>query len=240
MFEPVKVGFGGLMERFFGQLVPTTQSMQEYVGRGFNKSVVWCPSRMFDTVTEQLAMWQRNDTDTAPTKAYRLPVIIVAVANDHMPTGRDYRRQLGESIRVTLPNDTKERLFGMLTITADMSVQVAIFAADEPTVKSLSSQFILFLDTMGNHTFMSTFRFAGFDLQWPTQIESPETPASAIDSESKNVKINAIRLNLKTTVPLFDHPKDTDHNDGKGTNGNPNDPHGYPVITQITSNQIGN
>lgn len=239
MFEPVKAGFGQFMGRFFSQIIPTTQPLKEYVARDFDKAVVWCPSRMIDTVTEQLAMWQRNDTDGAPTAPYKLPVIIVAVANDYMPTGRDYRRQLSESVMVTLPGDTKERLFGMRTIAADISVQVAIFATDEPTAKSIASQFISYLDTMGNHTFMSMFPFAGFDLEWPTQIESPEAPASAVDSESKNVRINAVRLNLKTIVPLFNHPKDNEPNDGKGTDGDANDPHGYPAVTQIITNQVG-
>lgn len=240
MFEPVKVGLSGFMVGFFNQIKPTTKALQEYVARDVSKAIVWCPSRMIDTVTEQLALWQRNDTDSSPTQPYKLPVIIIAVANDYMPTGRDYRRQLAEPEKVILPNDPKERVFGMRTIAGDIAAQVAIFAQDEPTAKAMAAQFFLWLDTRGNHTFIATYKMAGLNAVFPVQIESFETPASAIESESKNVKILAIRLNLKATVPLFDHPKDNEPNDGKGTDGDSNDPHGYPTIGTINFNQVGN
>lgn len=233
MFEPVKVGFSEYMIRFFNTIVPTTQPMQEYTAREVGKAIVWCPTRMIDQATDMLAAWQRNDTDNTVTAPYKLPVMIIAFGNDYMNTGRDYTRQLGESNKVVLPNDTKERIFGLRTIASDLTCQVAIFAGDEPTAKSLAAQFVGFLDTIGNHSFNAKFTFAGLEQLWPVQIESPEAPASAIDSESKNVKIMAIRLNLKASVPLFDHPKDNEPNDGKGTDGNPNDPHGYPATGSI-------
>lgn len=239
MFEPVKVGFSEYMIRFFNQLSPTTKPLQEYVARDVGKAIVWCPTRMIDMATEMLEAWQRNDTDNLPTMPHKLPVIIVAFGRDFMPTGRDYTRQIGESQRIMLPNDTKDRVFGIRTISGDLTAQVAIFAVDEPTAKSIASQFILFMDSIGNHALASTYKWAGLNTVWPVQIESPETPASSIESESKNVVILAIRLNLKATAPLFDAPADNEPNDGKGTDGDINDPHGYPVIATIeTINKV--
>jgi len=233
MFEPVKVGFSQYMIRFFNQLVPTTKPMHSYVAREVGKAIVWCPSRMIDTATEMLAAWQRNDTDGAATMPAKLPVIIVAFGRDFMPTGRDYTRQLGEPQTVMLPNDPKERAFMLRTVAGDLAAQVAIFTADEPTAKSIAAQFILFMDSIGNQGFFANYKFAGQDLNFSVQIESPEAPAQAIDSESKNIAILAIRLNLKAQVPLFSAPKDNEPNDGKGTNGDPNDPHGYPITLSV-------
>jgi len=237
MFEPVKVGFSEYMIRFFNQLVPTTKPLHEYVAREVGKSIVWAPSQMFDTATEMLEAWQRNDTDNLPTMPHKLPVMIVAFGRDFMPTGRDFTRQIGESQRVMLPNDPLERVFGLRSIAGDISAQVAIFAADSPTALSIASQFVLWLDTIGNHGFTANFTFAGQNLAFPVQIESPETLAQAIESESKNVAINAIRLNLKAQVPLFDAPKAGEPNDGKGIPGTDN-PAGYLVNRTDFSNDI--
>ncbi|MGZ8220040.1 MAG: hypothetical protein ACXWT0_00180 [Methylobacter sp.] len=236
MFEPIKVGFGEYMVGFYGSLTPTTKAMPEFIARGAVKSLAYAPSRMVDAVEEMLAAWQRNDTDTADTKPAKLPVIIVAMAQDYMPTGRDFTRQIAEPMEVIIPGDVKERAFGLRTVAGDIRAQIAIVAADEPTAKSIASQFSLFLDAVPNRRFHYSHTFAGAITQWPVQIEAPDVPAIAVKTGLKNVVILAIDLTLKAQIPLYDAPKAGEYNDGKGVPGT-DDPAGYPLVAQV--NTIG-
>jgi hypothetical protein len=228
MFEPVKVALSHYVTRFYTGLMPTTKPMHEFINRGVGKSIVWVPTRMIDSAEEMLAAWQRNDTDSAPTQPYKFPVMIIAMSRDYMPTGADYTRQVTDSTKIIIPDDPKERVFGVRTIAGDIRAQIVIFAADEPTAKSIASQFCLFADDFRNRRFATTYRFAGIDTNWPVQLETDETPAQSIASESKNLVILALDLTLKVEVPLYDSPKVGEPNDGKGIPGT-DDPAGYPL-----------
>lgn len=221
------------MTEFYNSLIPTTESMTEYLGRGVAKSIAWSPSRMIDSADEMLASWQRNDTDNADTQPSKLPVIIVAMAKDYMPTSRDFGRQISESdVWGIMPNDIKERAFGIKTIIGDIRTQIVIFAQDEPTAKSIASQFCLFIDSMSNRRFYSLYEFAGMETPWPVQLESADTPASNANPASKNLTALIIDITLKATIPLFSAPKDGEYNDGKGIPGT-SDPAGFPVVVQV-------
>lgn len=235
MLEPIKVGLGGFMNAFYGSLVPTTKAMPEFIARGLAKSIIWAPSGMVDKAEEMLSSWQRNDTDSAATKPAKLPVIIVAVARDYVPSARDFTRQLADSISVIIPGDEKERHFGLRTIAGDIRAQIAIFAADEPTAKSIASQLLLFLDGVSNRRFHANFTFAGITEGWPVQIETPETPFISVQTEVKNVVILAADLTLKATIPLFDAPKvGNPNNDGQGV-PETIDPAGYMTVAEVDS-----
>ena len=232
MFESVKAAFGEFMGRFYGQIVPTTKSLHEYTQRGLAKSVAWAPSRMVDAAEQMLAAWQKNATEPTGTRPASLPVMLVAVAKDYTPTGRDYTRQVADRELVTIPTDPKERVFGLRTVSGDIRAQIAIFAHDEPTAKSLASQFLLFLDATQNRRFTATYEFAGQTMDWPVQLETPDAPAMAIPSESTNLTILAIDITLKATVPLFDAPAYGQPNDGQGT-PETDDPAGYPKVFDV-------
>lgn len=239
MFEPVKIGFGQVMGDFYSSLVPTTKPMHEYVSRGLSKSIAWVPARMVDAAEEMLAAWQRNDTNGAATRPAELPVILIAMAKDYVASGPDFTRQQAAPIDVIIPDDPKERIFKLRTITGDLRTQVAIVAQDEPTAKSIASQFSIFLEESPTRLFPAVYRFAGMDLEWPVQFESQDVMAMNVATESKNLTILAMDFTLKATVPLFQHPKDTDaFKDGKGTDGNPDDPHGYALLTQINQSSL--
>ncbi len=236
MLEPVKSGFGGYMAGFYSYLVPTTKSMPEFIARGLPLSIVWATSGMVDKAEEMLATWQRNDTDSAATKPAKLPVIIVATARDYMPTGRDFTRQIADSMPVIIPGDTiKGRLFGLRTIAGDIRAQVVVIAADEPTARSIASQFCLYMDTTSGRRFHANYTFAGVTDGWPVQIESVDTPFVSVQTEIKNVVILACDLTLKATIPLFDAPKvGNANNDGKGIPETV-DPAGYAVVIEVDS-----
>lgn len=233
MFEPVKAAFGNYMGGFYSCLVPTTKGMQEYVTRGLAKSIVWAPARMVDAVEEMLSSWQRNDTNDAPTQPPEMPIIFVAMAKDLMPTGRDYTRQVSEQVMAILPNDVKERAFNVRVIAGDIRAQIAICAHDEPTARSLASQFLLYIDNMENRRFFAHYTFASQDLTWPVQVESPEIPAMGVQLDVKNLTVLALDLTLRTSVPIFDAPAVGQPNDGKGTPGSITDPAGYPLVIQV-------
>lgn len=233
MLEPIKAGLGGYMNGFYESLVPTTKAMPEFIARGLAKSVILAPSGMIDKAEEMLSSWQRNDTDSAATKPAKLPVIIVAIARDYVPSGRDFTRQLADPISVMIPGDEKERHFGLRTIAGDIRAQIAIFAADEPTAHSIASQFLLFLDGVTNRRFHANFTFAGVTEGWPVQIEAPDVPFISVQTDVKNVVILAADLTLKATIPLFDAPKiGNPNNDGQGVPETA-DPAGYMTIVEI-------
>lgn len=233
MFEPVKVAYGRFLGKFFNQLVPTTHPMEAYVKKPLKEAVLMAPSRMVDSAVEMLEKYLRIDWENEPTQPHFLPVMLTAVGRDYTPTGRDYTRQIADMEYFQFPEDPKKRVFGIKTVSGDIRAQLAIFASDEPTAKSIAAQFLLFLDETFNRRFWATYSFAGFNSQWPVQIESPDSPAMNVQTEAKNIHILAIDLMLKTTAPLFYAPKDGEPNDGRGIAGDLLDPAGYPLVSTI-------
>jgi len=232
MLEPVKVAFGQYMGRFYAGIQATTLPLKRYITRGLARSIVWAPSRMVDAAEEMHDQWLRAERDGVATRPQDLPVIIVAMARDYTPTGRDYTHQVADPQWVMLPDDPKERRFKLRTIAGDIRIQIAIFASDEPSARSLAAQWLLFVDSTDNRRFMAEQTFAGIKTRWPVQIESPEAPVMSIASEAKNLTILAVDLTLHASLPLFDAPAPGDPNDGKGIPGT-DDPAGYPLVAHL-------
>jgi len=234
MLQPVKIAFGEFLGRYFASLTATTQPLQGFVTRPLLKAIAWAPARMVDAADDMLALYMRTDLDDAPTSPPDLPVIIAAMAKDYTPTGRDYTRQVADRQLVILPDDPKDRLFGLRVVAGDVRAQLAIFAMEVPTAQSLAAQFLLFVDEAPNRRFEAEYAFAGVNTKWPVQIESPDNPAMSIQTEAKNLTILAIDLTLHASIPLFDAPKPGEPNDGKGGPGT-DDPAGYPLVQTIST-----
>jgi hypothetical protein len=232
MLEPVKVALGEFMGEFYSGLVATTRPMQEFVNRGLSKSIAFAPARMVDSAEDMLRAWLKADKD-AQTSPPLLPAIIVALAKDYTPTGRDFTRQVADRMMVTLPGDEKERIFGLRAIAGDVRAQIVIFASDEPSARSIASQFLLYIDETMHRRFYARWRFAGIESAWPVQLETPDVPATSIASEAKNLTILALDVTLKAEIPLYDAPAAGEPNDGKGTPGDADDPAGYPGMESI-------
>lgn len=232
MLQPVKIALGQFMGRYFSTIVPSTKPLEGFVTRPLAKAIAWAPARMIDAAEEMLSLWLRSDLENAPTTPPELPAIIVAVAKDYTPTGRDYTRQVADRQMVMIPDDPKERLFGLRAVAGDVRAQVVVFATDEPSAHSLAAQFLLFLDETENRRFEASYRFAGLDTAWPVQVESPDMPAMSIATDAKNLTILAIDLTLRAEIPLFDAPKAGEPNDGKGEPGT-DDPAGYPLVQTV-------
>lgn len=233
MFEPVKLGWGEYMQGFYAELVATTPALREFKKRGFPYCFVYAPSRMVDQASEMLASWQKNDTNGKPTTPAKLPVVIVAVAKDYTPTGRDYSYQVSDPIDVQIPGDEKGRYFELKTVVGDIRVQVAICATDEATAKSIAAQLLLYVDSPTRRGFDAKYTFAKTDVFFPCQIETPDSPASSIETGSSNVTMLAVDFNLHCTVPIYNAPGEDDPNDGSSLPYDPKDPSGYPLLEKI-------
>ena len=238
MFEPVKIAFAEWLGRYYQSLVPATRGMSEFCARGLDKSIAWAPGRMVDAADEMLESWQRNDTDSAPTAPAKLPVILVAMSRDTTPTGREFTRNVSEAEYITFPCDPKARAFKLRSFAADIRVQLAIFAHDEPTARAIAAQFMLFADTFVNRRMISAWPFAGFVHHWPVAIESPAIPAMSVMTDAKNITILVLDMVLKASVPLYQAPRVGEPNDGKGDPANPDDPAGYPLVTEVNPNPV--
>ncbi len=231
MFEPVKVGLGEYLQGFYGELVATTPALKEFKKRGFSYGFAFAPSRMVDQASAMLESWQKNDTTGKPTTPAKLPVILVAMAKDYTPTGRDFNYQITDGLEITLPTDAKERYFKVKTIAGDLRIQLAICASDEATAKSLAAQLLLYVDSPVRRGFDAKYTFAKNDVYFPCQIEAPDSPALNVDTGSTNITILAVDFTLHCTVPLYDAPDEGEPNDGKGTG--PDDPSGFPLVNMI-------
>lgn len=232
MFEPVKEAFGRFMEGFYKEVVPTTEQMKDFVLRGFPYCVAWAPARMVDKADEMLAAWQKNDTQQRASSPPKMPVILVSVANDYTPVGGDFGTQVADPIDVFLPGDDKNRYFEMKLVSGEIRAQVAIFAHEAATAKSIAAQFLLHLSSPSNRGFSATYPFAGVDNKLPVQFDVPDNPAMNIDTGSKNLTVLAIDLTLRCSIPLFSAPKEGEPNDGKGVPGT-SDPAGYPLVQEV-------
>lgn len=233
MFRPVKIAFGELMQRCYERLVPTTVALNEYTQRGFAQSVAWAPSRMVDQAEAMLEAWQRNDSKQATTTPPDLPVILAAISKDWVPIAHDFGTQIPDSVPIIFPDDTKERLFRVRVVSGELRVQLGLFAADEPTVKSLAAQLLLFFDSPEQRRFWATYRFAGFDHAYPVQVETPDPPAMKVETNSRIVSALTVDFTLKASAPIFSAPAAGEPNDGKGT-PETDDPAGFPVVEEVT------
>ena len=232
MLEPVKVAFARFMRRYFDSLTATTKPMEPYVKKDFSTAVFMANTRMVDAAEDMLSKYMRLDWGHEHDPHW-LPVVMFALARDYTPTGRDYTRQVADGEYVTFPDDEKQRAFRVRVAAGDVRAQVVFFASDEPTARSLAAQFLLFLDQTDARRFWADYTFAGFVSSWPVQVESPDSPAMNIQTESKNLCILAVDLTLKCSIPFFSAPRVGEATDGKGVDGGAEDPSGYPVVVSI-------
>lgn len=227
MFDAVKSGFSDYLSRFYTEILPVTTGLKEFKERGIEKSILWVPGRMVDAAESMLERWSKSGYGG------QIPIILVAAARDYYVTARSNTRQISDASYVTIPTDPKNRVFKLKTITGDLRTQLAIFAHDEPTARSIAMFFLLFFEQTGNNIFFAKYKFAGIEVEWPIQIDTNDIPAQLIATEVKNLTILTLDVLLHVTIPIYSHPLDSEPNDGLGTDGNENDPHGYPVLIEL-------
>lgn len=229
--DPIRAAFGRYMGAYYDQVVADTPALTEFASRGFSKSVVWAPGRMVDQVEKMLAAWRRNDTSGSSQPTPLLPVMIAAMSKDYTPAPLDYAVPLGNSVPVMIPGDTKERVFRMRVMPCEVKVQIAIFAQEQSTARSLAMQLHLFACAIENRRFFASYPLVGVNEPWPVVLERPEVSAVNPPTDIENISILVADIMLLATVPLLEGPKTGQPNDGKGT-GSPDDPNGYLVVVR--------
>lgn len=238
---PVKVAVGRLLARFYGDMVPTTPAMDEYVVRGFSKSFVVAPGRMVDQAEEVLALWRRsqNAPGAASSTAF-LPVAAVAMAKDVTPIMGDWGMQFWQAQYVRFPDDPKARVFQLRLMQFERRIQLAFFASEEMTGRSMAGQFASWITAPPNRRFKALFPFAGIDHAYPCVLkDARDVTVSHIATGNPAITILTADLTLIENVPLFLCPKVGEPNDGKGAGFGGADPHGFPVVGTVTMEDPG-
>lgn len=224
-FFPLKQAFSEYMARFYAGLYPDTKAMQEYTARGIARSIIWAPDRMVDAAEDMLASYRKNANGPAGTNSL-LPVIIVAMAKDYIPTGGDWGgRQVGRRLVSLVEGGS---VYGYRQAMGDIRTQVVIIAAESATARSLAAQFCLFVAEIQNRRFYCAHEWGQYRLQMPCMLENPDLYFSAVPTEQPNITLLAADITLKATFPYLDAPKPDEPNDGSGNN-----PPGYPLVAQV-------
>lgn len=241
MFNEIKTGFGRYLARFHEQLVPTTRALEEYCRRDVVRAIAWTPARVLDSAEDMLAQWRSNDNSGAPGTSASLPVILVALSRE--PTlSPEWQQQIGDPVDVILPNDPKQRVFKLRQAQMDLRAQVVIFASDDPSARSLSVQYALWVASLQNRRFDCPYTFTGVPFDYPCMIETPDMLFQSVPSDQKNLAILVSDLTLRVTVPLLKAPGFAQANDGQGVPSDghtPDDLPGFRVLRMITHSEAG-
>lgn len=230
--QPIQEAFGLYLGRAYAAMVADTPGMEEFINRGFSKSAVWAPGRMIDQVEGMLESWRKNDNDNSDQPRPYLPVIVAAMSKDFMPGPPDFARPQAEPVDVVIPNDPKNRVFKMRAVVADVRVQLAVFAQEAATARSIVMQLYAFATATSNRRFRARYRLAGLDDYWPVVLESTDLMGVSAPTEVKNLTVLTVDIQLRATVPMLSYPKRPEPNDGVG-DGTPSDPDGYLVVERV-------
>ncbi len=228
----VKIAFARYMGDWYRQIQPNTKALREYAQRGLKTSVAMAPGRMIDQAQDLINEWRKQDNTGATGPSAFLPMTIIAVAKDFSVTGGDFSNHIADEVPFVYPGDPHGRVFHVRAAAVDVRAQVAFFAADEPTARSMAMQFVLFASSPSRRRFWAEYTFAGIKDKWPVTIETTDYQIPTGETGQKNLTALIVDVGLRPTVPLFHAPGDGDPNDGLGAGG-PDDPHGYPTVQQV-------
>ncbi len=237
--ETVKQGIGLYLGRFYSDyFYPDTAASEEWAARGLAKSMQFAPGRLIDNADAMIEKWRANDNTGLKGTSSFLPNVIVAVGKDYTPVLGDYANQLPTWQDFIFPNDPQNRRFQMRLMQGDVRCQVAIFAAEETTAKSIAMQLCLYIKANQNRTFAHTVEFAGITSKWPVQLTTPDVSIIPIPmQEQVNLTVLTVDLMLRASVPIFRSPSVSDARDGKGNPVNPmdaNNPDGFANVSQVS------
>lgn len=230
--HPIKDAFSKYLTNWYSRVFVTTKALEEFVARGSERSMLFAADRMIDAAEDMLKSYQRNNNSATPNAGALLPVVIVAMSKDYVPTTGDWGgRQVGRQL-IRLDDQPGGSVYGYRQAMGDVRAQVVIFAAEAPTARSLAMQFSQYIGEIGNRRFEADFQWYGYTVKMPVMLETPDTLFQAVDAGVPNITVLAADITLKCVFPYFDAPKAGEPNDGL-----PNTPPGYPVIgTIVTTN----
>lgn len=232
-FFPLKQAFSEYMVRWYETLYPDTKAIEEFVGRGLPRSIVWAADRMVDQVEDMLKSYQKNSNtvvpgDVSPGRNALFPVVILGMAKDYMPAGPDQGgRQVGRRL---IQIEEGGSIYGYRQAMGEIRVQVVMMAAESASARSMASQFSLFVGEIPNRRFYAKHTFGQYEVVMPCMLETPDIMFSIIPTDNQNMTVLACDLTLKTVTPYFDAPREGQPNDGSANN-----PPGYPTVAEVSS-----
>lgn len=230
---PLKAALSRYMGDFYGRLWADTPALAEFVERGIERSVMWVPGRMIDAAEDMLTAYTRNENSATANAGSKLPVILCAMAKDYIPTGgSDGGRQIGRQL-VAFADDADASVYGYRQAMGDVRVQVAVFASEEATARSIAAQFSLWVAEYANRYLTTQHTFGQYTIQLTNTLETPDILFQNVATERKTLTILAADITIKALIPYFDAPKAGEPNDGTDRN-----PPGYPVVTGVNVNGI--
>ena len=240
MIAAVKSGFYAHVGRYFDGLIENTRGIVSLKNRGRAGGVVVVNGPLVESVQAVMDAWQaRTDPNSLTTKPHELPCIFIGFSSGFTPTGRDWGRQISDSVDIQLPGDEKGRWFKAKLSMIDLTAQIIFAAADSETAISLAAQFSLFIELFGNDAFACLFDFAGGKFGIDSRIENTASAfAPRTDTGVSHENVLVCELTIKAFIPIFNHHLGDDPSDGKG-GGVAGDPNGYPIVEEWTTEGRG-
>lgn len=224
-FLPQQVAFGVYLQRWFKQLDADTKGVAEFKARPLTQAIMWAPSRMIDQAEAMLAQYRKNENG-APGASTKLPIVLLASDDDFLGTGADWGGLHTDFARVQILEGGS--WYDYRQYMHDRRVQMAVFANDPDTAKSIAMQLSHFMQQPQNRYFDSHYTFGQYQVPAAIQLETKRIDWMRITNDSKNLKILAGDIALKCVIPVLRAPGDDEPNDGSTNN-----PPGYPVVQKV-------
>lgn len=228
LLTPVKAALGAWLVDFRDQFQPDTPANAEWASRDAKAAMIFAPARMVDQVESMLSSWARNDNTGRAGSSGFSPVLFVAVAPDYTPTPGEAGRPMTDKLPIGFEDDTLRRSFRLRTISAEIRAQVVVVCSDILSASSIIGQLDLWATE--RQRFKAAYPFAGFSTEWPVVVQQGDRLGSATPV-GEQMAILTLDLTMRATMPMFYGPAAGEPNDG-------NDPPGYPVVQDVTTQQF--
>lgn len=235
---PLKSAFGEFIEQFRQECIDDTSGVKAWLNKPQQQAIMIAPERMQDDVQAMIDKYRQLSKANQADATSSLPVMFVAFGKSWTPVLGEYGRQVADPLPVIIDGDLKERVFKLKLMMGSVRCQVVVMSAETHTTKSIISQLCLFLGNVGNRTFHATYKLAGINTKFPVKLSDPDLVPVDWDSNTKNLYVSYVDLDYKVSVPIILTPKDGEPNDGKGTDGDKDDPHGYPIVSTAIFNGV--
>lgn len=229
-FLPVDVAISEYLTRWHADLISTTSGVEDFIARPAAGAMFIASGRMIDDAQAMLDSYRRNNTDVgvgSAAQGAKFPCVISCTDKDYVPTTADWAAKHIPKQKLQIePNGS---WYEYQQSMCDVRWQIAIFADEKQTARSLASQFHLFMAQPSNQRFKAKHTFGQYEVLAPVMIEMPEPSASNVVIEGqRNITCLAIDVTLKVTLPYFRAPKVGEPNDNSANN-----PQGLPVVIDI-------
>ena len=229
-FNEIKTAFGVYLSRYYNAVLPTHEAVKEWRGRGLSKSIMLVPDRMIDAVNDQLDYYREN-SGKVQNKRSNLPVVFVAMAKDaNMSMGEHAGNHATSPEYVTFQTDAQNRVFKMQTMIMERRVQLAFLGSEETSVRSLATQFVMWVARPENRRFSAKYKLIGDIVEhFPIMVESSESMAMNVALDQVNLTCLTIDLTLREAMPFVTTPEI------EAGNMSATDSAGYGVVTDVVT-----